>query len=59
MGDPAPSPLERSHNQYRYQLLLRARQTKPITGLVSRTLQSLTLDRDVFIVIDVDPVSLA
>jgi primosomal protein N' (replication factor Y) len=59
MGDPVPSPLERSHNQFRYQLLLRARQTKPITTLISRVLSSTKLDRDVFVVVDVDPVSLA
>ena len=59
MGDPMPSPLERSHNQFRYQLLLRARQTKPITEYVSRILKATKLDRDVFVVVDVDPVSLA
>lgn len=59
MGDPVPSPLERSHNQFRYQLLLRARQTKPITALVQRVLRTTKLDRDVFVVVDVDPVSLA
>jgi primosomal protein N' (replication factor Y) len=59
MGEPVPSPLERSHNQFRYQILLRARHTKPITALVSRLLKSTKLDRDVFVVVDVDPVSLA
>jgi primosomal protein N' (replication factor Y) len=59
MGDPVPSPLERSHNQFRYQLLLRARHTSTITNLVSRVLKSIKLDRDVFVVVDVDPVSLA
>jgi primosomal protein N' (replication factor Y) len=58
MGDPVPSPLERSHNQFRYQILLRARQTKTITTVVSRILKSTKLDRDVFVVVDVDPVSL-
>ncbi len=59
MGDPVPSPLERSHNQYRYQILLRARQTKPMTAHITRVLKSLKLDREVFVVVDVDPVSLA
>lgn len=58
MGDPVPSPLERSHNQYRFQLLLRARHTKPVTTLISRVLKATKLDPDVFVVIDVDPVSL-
>jgi len=59
MGDPVPSPLERSHGQYRYQVLLRARHTSTLTTHIQAVLRSTKLPPDVFTVVDVDPVSLA
>lgn len=58
MGDPVPSPLERSHNQWRFQLLLRARQARPITRALQAALHDAKLGKEVFCVIDVDPLSL-
>lgn len=58
MSEPAPSPLEKAHNQYRYQILLRARHTSTITGLLVPAVRGLHLSPEVFVAIDVDPVSL-
>lgn len=58
MSDPLPSPLERSHNQYRFQILLRARHTKTMTAHISGVLRDMKMPADVFVVVDVDPVSL-
>jgi primosomal protein N' (replication factor Y) (superfamily II helicase) len=59
MSDPSPSPLEKSHNQFRFQILLRARATRPITELLQSVLRTQRLGKDVTLVIDVDPVSLS
>jgi primosomal protein N' (replication factor Y) len=59
MSSPLPSPLERSHNQFRFQILLRARQTKTMTLHISSVLREMKFPPDVFVVVDVDPVSLA
>jgi primosomal protein N' (replication factor Y) len=59
MSSPLPSPLERSHNQFRFQILLRARQTKTMTSHISSVLREMKFPPDVFVVVDVDPVSLA
>ncbi len=59
MGDPVPSPLERSHGQYRYQVLLRARHTSTLTNYIKEAVRSTKLPPDVFVIVDVDPVSLA
>ncbi len=59
MGDPIPSPLEKSHNQFRYQVLLRARLTKTMTEHIRKVLAATKLSHDVMITVDVDPVSLS
>lgn len=59
MGDPVPSPLERSHNQFRFQLLLRARHTRAMTDHITRVLRATKLPPDVLVTVDVDPASLA
>jgi primosomal protein N' (replication factor Y) len=59
VGDPAPSPLEKSHDQYRFQILLRAPRTSLITRHVQPILKGTTFPQDVVAVFDVDPVSLS
>ena len=63
MSDPNPSPLERSHNQFRFQVLLRARTTSAITTIlpraITRTITRTGIPKTVLLTIDVDPVSLA
>jgi primosomal protein N' (replication factor Y) len=59
VGDPAPSPLEKSHDQYRFQILLRAPRTSLITRHVQPILRGTTFPQEVVAVFDVDPVSLS
>lgn len=59
VGDPAPSPLEKSHDQYRFQILLRAPRTSVITRHVQPILKGTTFPQEVVAVFDVDPVSLS
>ena len=58
MGEPAPSPLIKSHDQYRFQILVRARQTKQITEPLMLILPELKMPREVIVTVDVDPVNL-
>ena len=59
MGEPAPSPLARSHGQWRFQLLLRAAKTKTLTQFLNSVIKDLTIPSDVAVVTDVDPVNLS
>ncbi|MES2708796.1 MAG: primosomal protein N' [Verrucomicrobiota bacterium] len=58
LGEPAPSPLVKSHDQFRFQILLRARLTSHITQPLMTTLAGLKMPPDVIATVDVDPVSL-
>lgn len=58
MADPNPSPLERSHNQWRYQILFRARTASEITRHVLAVLEKERPKHKVITTIDVDPVDL-
>jgi primosomal protein N' (replication factor Y) len=50
-----PAPIERTKSYYRFQILLRTRQTKRLSGLIKEVLQRLTLPDDVHVAVDVDP----
>lgn len=54
IGEPLPSPLVRSHGQFRFQLMLRSPLAKSLTQLLNQTLFTLTTPDDVHIIIDVD-----
>lgn len=59
VNGPAPSPLQRSEDYFRYQLLLQGRSAKRLTTHLRGVLAKMTFPKDVFLVIDVDPFSLA
>jgi len=59
VSDPAPSPLEKSHDHYRFQILLRAPRTSTITQYLQPILKATSLPQDVSLIVDVDPVSLS
>ena len=59
MSDPAPSPLEKSHDHYRFQILLRAPRTSTITQYLQPILKATSIPQDVSVIVDVDPVSLS
>ena len=58
LGEPAPSPLVKSHDQYRFQILIRARQARQITYPLMAALGSLKMPKEVIATVDVDPVNL-
>ncbi len=57
LTEPMPSPLVRSHGQYRFQLTLRSPSARYISRYVQQTLAQLTLPEDVTLTLDVDAYS--
>ena len=58
ISEPVPSPLVRSHDQFRYQVTLRANNTRKMTALIRNVLKDMTFPEDVIVTVDVDPYSL-
>ncbi|NOX99022.1 MAG: primosomal protein N' [Verrucomicrobia bacterium] len=58
ISEPVPSPLVRSHDQFRYQISLRANSARKMTALIRSVLKDMTFPEDVIVTIDVDPYSL-
>ena len=56
MGDPVPSPLERSHNQWRFQIYFRARTATEILRHLLPILAKEKPKHQVITTVDVDPV---
>jgi primosomal protein N' (replication factor Y) len=54
LGEPMPSPLVRSHGQFRFQLMLRSAKARPLTRHVQQVLQKTPLPEDVTVVFDMD-----
>ncbi|TAE77749.1 MAG: primosomal protein N' [Verrucomicrobia bacterium] len=54
LGEPMPSPLVRSHGQFRFQLMLRCKNARPLSRHVQQVLQKTTLPDDVTVVFDMD-----
>ena len=59
IAGPAPAPLARAESNYRYQIMIRARQMPPVSRVLSQLVQTLSLPEDVNLTVDVDPVNLA
>ncbi len=58
VGEAAPAPLEKAHGQHRFQTSLRGPAIRPLSVAVRRVIDALPLPENVFISVDVDPVSL-
>ena len=58
MAGPLPAPLARAKGDFRYQILLRAPQTKQMTGPLRQTLAAFKWPPDVACAVDVDALSL-
>lgn len=54
LGEPMPSPLVKSHGQFRFQLMLRGAKARPLTRLVQEVLSRNPLPEDVTVVFDMD-----
>jgi primosomal protein N' (replication factor Y) (superfamily II helicase) len=50
-----PAPIERTKSYYRFQILLRTRNTRRLSATVKEVLDRLTLPEDVHVAVDVDP----
>ena len=58
LGEPAPAPLEKSHGNYRFHLILRTRAIQRLTRVLNEVLQKLPFPEDVTVTVDVDPYQL-
>jgi primosomal protein N' (replication factor Y) len=54
LGEVLPSPLTKSHDQFRFQITLRSHQARPLTNHVQAVLKKTTLPEDVTAVFDMD-----
>ncbi|MDB6066655.1 MAG: priA [Pedosphaera sp.] len=59
IAGPAPAPLARAERNYRYQIMLRARQMTAVSQRLTILMDALTLPDDVSLAVDIDPVDLA
>jgi primosomal protein N' (replication factor Y) len=59
LAGPAPAPLARAESNYRYQLMLRARQMSAVSRRLAVLTESLSLPEGVTLTVDIDPVDLA
>jgi primosomal protein N' (replication factor Y) len=54
LGEVLPSPLIRSHGQFRFQITLRSHHARPLTRHVQSVLAKTSLPEDVTVVFDMD-----
>lgn len=54
LGAPAPAPLEKSHGNYRFHLVLRTREVMKLSQSLRGILDKLTFPEDVVVSVDVD-----
>jgi primosomal protein N' (replication factor Y) len=59
IAGPAPAPLLRAENFYRYQLMLRTRGMSALSRKLAALSATLTLPDDVTLTVDIDPASLS
>ena len=58
VAGPAPAPLLRADTYYRYQIMLRAPRMTALSLRLAQLTQSLSLDNDVILSVDIDPVEM-
>ncbi len=54
LSEPAPAPLEKSHGQYRFQIMLRSKAVMKLSRHVCAVIEKLTFPEDVIVTVDVD-----
>ncbi len=59
IAGPAPAPLARAESNYRYHIMLRARQMTTVSRRLAAVVESISLPDEVFLSVDIDPVDLA
>lgn len=55
LTEPLPSPLEKSHDQWRFQVLLKSARARALAAHLRGTLDGLTFPDDVIVTVDLDP----
>jgi len=58
IAGPAPAPLVRAENYYRYHIMLRTRAMSRLSQLLAQIITTLVLPDDVMLAVDIDPVDL-
>ncbi len=58
ISGPAPAPLLRAEQFYRYQIMLRTRAMSKLSQALAKTIETLALPNDVTLSVDIDPVNL-
>lgn len=59
ISDPMPSPLVRMANQFRFQLLMRAKNPRRMVAHIRKHLDALTFPEDVIVTVDIDAYNLS
>jgi len=59
IAGPAPAPLLRAEQFYRYQIMLRTRAMSKLSQTLAKIIETLVLPEDVALSVDIDPVNLA
>ena len=59
LSGPAPAPLLRAENFFRYQIMLRTRAMSRLSRELANTVQQLTFPDDVTMAVDIDPVNMS
>ena len=54
LGEPAPAPLEKSHGQYRFHVMLRGRAVRVLSRHIRTVMEKLPFPEDVIVTVDVD-----
>ena len=58
ISGPAPAPLLRAEQFYRYQIMLRTRAMSKLSQMLAKIIETLALPEDVTLAVDIDPVDL-
>jgi primosomal protein N' (replication factor Y) (superfamily II helicase) len=58
LAGPAPAPLLRAEQFYRYQIMLRTRAMSRLSQTLAKIMETLALPQDVTLAVDIDPVDL-
>jgi len=59
LTDPLPSPLVKSHDQWRFQIVLKSPGARILARHIRETMKGLTFPDDVVVTVDIDPYSMA
>ena len=59
IAGPAPSPLLRAENFYRYQIMLRTGAMSRLSQELAKIVQAITFPDDVTLAVDIDPVNMS